>query len=139
MCSEPDSRPPAPPGDVASTGTAHAERVTLASADGTTFSAAIAVAPQPRSDVGVVILPDVRGLYRFYEELAERLAEAGHHAVVVDYFGRTAGLGPRDDDFEFWPHTIAVEIETAHADIAASIDALRERTGATSFVAIGFC
>jgi carboxymethylenebutenolidase len=38
-----------------------------------------------------VILPDVRGLYRFYEELALRFAERGYTALAFDYFGRTAG------------------------------------------------
>ena len=36
-----------------------------------------------------MILPDVRGLYRFYEELALRFAERGYAAVAIDYFGRT--------------------------------------------------
>ena len=44
---------------------------------------------------GVVILPDVRGLYRFYEELALRFAERGIGAVAFDYFGRTAGIAKR--------------------------------------------
>ena len=39
-----------------------------------------------------MILPDVRGLYRFYEELALRFAERGHAAIAFDYFGRTAGV-----------------------------------------------
>ena len=51
-----------------------------------------------------MILPDVRGLYPFYSELAERFAPAGHHAIGIDYFGRTAGLGPRGEDFEYMPH-----------------------------------
>ena len=41
----------------------------------------------------MVILPDVRGLYRFYEELALRFAERGIAAVAFDYFGRTGGRG----------------------------------------------
>ena len=57
--------------------------------DGNSF-AAFARADEP-AEVGVVILPDVRGLYRFYEELALRFAERGIAAVAFDYFGRTAG------------------------------------------------
>ena len=49
-------------------------------------------------------LPDVRGLYRFYEELALRFAERGYRAVAIDYFGRTAGVEKRGDDFEYMPH-----------------------------------
>jgi carboxymethylenebutenolidase len=86
-----------------------------------------------------VILPDVRGLYRFYIELAERFAEAGRHAITIDYFGRTAGLAPRDDSFEYMPHVEQTTAEQVQADIAAAIAALRERTGATTFVTVGFC
>ena len=51
-----------------------------------------------------MILPDVRGLHRFYKELAQRFAEAGVDAVTIDYFGRTAGIGDRSDNFEYMPH-----------------------------------
>ena len=33
--------------------------------------------PSPPSGAAIMILPDVRGLYKFYEELALRFAEAG--------------------------------------------------------------
>ena len=49
----------------------------------------------------IVVMPDVRGLHSFYKELAERFAEAGIDAVAIDYFGRTAGDGPRDEGFEY--------------------------------------
>src|SRR6478609_8327046 len=93
--------PDLPPGFQVIAGGAAGERQTLTSADGTEFSAYLARAEGP---TGVVVLPDVRGLFRFYEELAERFAAAGHPAIAIDYFGRTAGLGPRDEDFEFRPH-----------------------------------
>src|SRR5919206_4605627 len=88
MCHDPDSRPPAPPrtGDVAERGT-----LTLAAADGTDYSAAVALPAEP-ARAGVVILPDIRGLHPYYVALAERFAEAGLAAVALDYFGRTAGL-----------------------------------------------
>jgi carboxymethylenebutenolidase len=38
-----------------------------------------------------VILPDVRGLHPFYEELALRFAERGIDALAIDYFGRDGG------------------------------------------------
>jgi carboxymethylenebutenolidase len=87
----------------------------------------------------VIILPDVRGLYRFYVELAERFAEAGHHAIAIDYFGRTAGTGERDEDFDFWPHVEQTRVTQVQADAGAARAALAERTGATSFVTVGFC
>ena len=115
-----------------------AQRLELISADGTLVSAALAEAPQPGGP-GVVILPDVRGLYPFYEQLAERFAQAGHDAVVVDYFARTAGLAPRGDDFDFQPHLSATTMEQVQADIAAAVAVLRRRIGDRPAVAIGFC
>ena len=90
MCHDADSRPPAPPrsGDVAERGT-----LTLTSADGTEVAAAYA-APAAPARVGVVLLPDIRGLHPYYVALAERFAEAGLPALAVDWFGRTAGASP---------------------------------------------
>ena len=95
-------------------GGAAGERHTLTSADGTEFSAYLARADGP---TGVVVLPDVRGLFRFYEQLAERFAAAGHPAIAIDYFGRTAGLGPRDEDFEYMPHVKQTTPETVALDV----------------------
>ena len=86
-----------------------------------------------------MILPDVRGLYPFYSELAERFASAGHHAIAIDYFGRTAGLGPRDEEFDYWPHVAETRPATVQADIAAALAALRERTGEERASTVGFC
>ncbi len=141
MCFAFDARPPELPADLVRppiAGGAPPEILELVSADGTHFSAALAESAQGDSP-GVVILPDVRGLYPFYIELAERFAQAGHHAIAIDYFGRTAGLGPRGEDFDFWPHTSQTTVEQVQADTAAAADALRERTGATSVVTVGFC
>jgi carboxymethylenebutenolidase len=124
--------PDLPPGFAVIAGGAAGERLTLTSADGTEFSAFLARADGP---TGVVILPDIRGLFRFYEQLAERFASAGHPAIAFDYFGRTAGLGPRDEDFEWRPHVEATRTETVAADVAAAIEAL----DAERVVAVGFC
>jgi carboxymethylenebutenolidase len=137
MCFDFDARPPDLPADLAPiAGGAAAETLELTSADGTRFSAALAKSPEG-SDPAVLILPDVRGLYRFYIELAERFADAGHHAIAIDYFGRTAGVGERGDDFEYMPHAQATTVEQIQADALAAREALVERTGARS-VAIGF-
>src|SRR5919201_6722575 len=141
MCFAYDARPPDLPADLALAplaGGAGAELLELTSADGTRFSAALAEAAEG-SDPGVVILPDVRGLYRFYVELAERFAQAGHHAIAIDYFGRTAGTGERGEDFEYMPHVAETRPERVQADVAAAIDELRERGGASAFATVGFC
>ena len=139
MCFAFDARPPdLPPGLARIAGGAGAELLELESADGTRFSAALAESPDPQGRA-VVIFPDVRGLYPFYSELAERFAAAGHHAIAIDYFGRTAGLGPRGEDFDFWPHVEKTRPATVQADAGAALAALRERTGAVGASTVGFC
>jgi carboxymethylenebutenolidase len=139
MCFDYDARPPDLPAEYAPiAGGAAAETLELTSADGTRFSVALAESPSG-SDPAVVILPDVRGLYRFYIELAERFADAGHHAIAIDYFGRTAGTGERGEDFEYMPHAQATKVEQIQADMLAAREALVERTGARSVVTVGFC
>ena len=141
MCFSFDARPPAPPIDLLRApiaGGAGAELLELTSADGTRFSAALAEAPEDRG-AGIVIMPDVRGLYPFYSELAQRFAQAGHHTIAIDYFGRTAGLGPRGEEFEYTPHVQRLKVPQVHADAAAAIAALRERTGDRPVVNVGFC
>jgi carboxymethylenebutenolidase len=141
MCFDFDARPPAPPEDLLLApiaGGAGPELLELTSADGTRFSAALAEAPSGRSG-GIVILPDVRGLYPFYSELAERFAQAGYHAIALDYFGRTAGLGPRDEEFEYMPHVQQLTVPTVQQDAAAAVTALRDRTSAQAVATVGFC
>src|SRR5512133_491578 len=113
MCFAFDAHPPDLPADLARprlAGGAAAELLELTSADGTRFAAALAQAPDA-SGPGVVVLPDVRGLYRFYIELTERFVQAGHHAIAIDYFGRTAGIGERDNDWDYWPHVLQTRVE----------------------------
>ena len=134
MCFELDSEPPIP---VISGAAVSHDDLTLESAAGTRF-AAFAAQPDEPSNVGVVILPDVRGLYRFYEELALRFAERGYAAVAIDYFGRTAGVSKRDDDFPYMEHVARTTPEGVQADVAAAVAYLREQ-GASSVFTVGFC
>ena len=105
---------------------------------GTEFRAYVSLAPSS-SRTAVVILPDVRGLFGYYEQLTTRFAAAGHHAIAFDYFGRTAGLSPRPNDFEFMPHIKATTPEQIRADAAAGVAALRERADIHHVVTVGFC
>jgi carboxymethylenebutenolidase len=134
MCFELDSSPPIPV--IRGAAVSH-EELTLQAADGNTF-AAFAAAPEEQPRAGVVILPDVRGLYRFYEELALRFAERGYAAVAFDYFGRTAGASRRDDEFEYRPHVEQTTTATVQADVAACVAYLREG-GAERVFTVGFC
>ena len=134
MCFDLDSRPPVAP--IAGAAVTH-ETLTLSSADGTPFIA-FAATPDEPATTGVLILPDVRGLYAFYEELALRFAERGMHAVAIDYFGRTAGAAERGEDFAFREHVDQTTPEGIRDDVGAAIAHLREQGPQTIFT-VGFC
>jgi carboxymethylenebutenolidase len=113
------------------------ERTVLVAGDGNRFAATVARTREPAS-AGVVTIPDVRGLHRYYERLAEHLADAGVHAVAIDPYGRTAGAEHRDDDFDYAPHRAAVRDEGVRADVRAAAEMLRGN-GATRALSMGFC
>jgi hypothetical protein len=100
MCFAADSTPPITP---VSGAAVDARVVTLVAADGNRF-AAYEARGDGSGQATVVVLPDVRGLFGFYQELAERFAETGYDAVAIDYFGRTAGVAVRDEAFDYMPH-----------------------------------
>ncbi len=114
------------------------EDLTLTASDGVEFAAFHARAETPTGP-GMVILPDVRGLFRFYEELAIRFAEIGVDAVAIDYFGRTAGNAKRDAEFDFWPHVRATTADGVAADTAAAVAVLRANDANRPVFTVGFC
>lgn len=134
MCFDADSLPPITA--VRGAAVSH-RRLELEASDGNRFAALEALPDEPGA-AAVVILPDVRGLYRFYEELALRFAERGIGAVAVDYFGRTAGVDARGDDFEYAPHVEQTTPEGVQADVAAAVAHLRGE-GYGSVFTVGFC
>jgi carboxymethylenebutenolidase len=138
MCFPVDAHPPVP----AIAGAAiDSEDLVLKSTDGTEFAAFAARAETPNG-AGMVVLPDVRGLFRFYEELALRFAEQGINAVAIDYFGRTAGVSKRNDpDFQFMEHVQKTQTDTIAADTAAAVAYLRSPAGGSckSIFTVGFC
>jgi len=134
MCFDLDALPPV--AAISGAAVSHDDLV-LEASDGNRFAAFAAIADEP-SGAGIVILPDIRGLYRFYEELALRFAELGHTAIAIDYFGRTAGAEKRGDDFEYRTHVEQTTPEGVQADVAAAAARLREQ-GATAVFSVGFC
>jgi len=138
MCYETTARPPLPP--ITGGAGATTRDLELTSADGTRF-AAFSATTDAAGAPGMVILPDVRGLHAFYKDLAVRFAQAGINATAIDYFGRTAGLGPRDDDFEFWPHVQKTTPDQIAADTAAAVAHVRspDGGGANGVFTVGLC
>jgi carboxymethylenebutenolidase len=139
MCYGTDARPPLPP-IAGGAGAMRSEDVILEASDGNRFLAFTAVAAASGAP-GIVILPDVRGLHAFYRELAVRFAEAGVHATAMDYFGRTAGMGAREGDFDYMSHVQQTAPETVAQDVAAAVAHVRSPDGgeATAIYTVGFC
>ena len=135
MCHDPDSGPPIPP--IAGASVSHDDLV-LESADGNRF-AAFAAGPDTPPRCGVVVLPDVRGLHHFYEEVALRLGEQGVAAVAIDYFGRTAGVAKRGEDFPYTDHVPQTRSAGVQADVAAAVAHLRTKAGPETVFTLGFC
>jgi carboxymethylenebutenolidase len=134
MCHDDDSRPPGPP--VVSPVAEHG-LLTLTAVDGNVFSAYRAVPGDPNG-MNVVILPDVRGLHPYYEQLAVRFAEAGFHALAIDYFGRSLGVGERGDALDWKAEIAKLQPEFVVADARAATDQLRQLSPGPVF-SVGFC
>ena len=139
MCFDHDSRPPIAPIEG---GALDTMPLVLTAADRNRFAAFRARANEP-SGAGVVILPDVRGLHPYYEELALRFAEHGIDALALDWFGRTAGPEPRGDDFDYTPHPALTTWAGIRADITAGVEEIRSpedgRAAPGSVFTLGFC
>jgi carboxymethylenebutenolidase len=137
MCFDDRASPPIAP---IAGGALDARDLTLTSADGTRFMAYAARAANP-SGAGMVVLPDVRGLHRYYKELVERFAEAGIDAIAIDYFARTADTDDRTESFDFQAHVPQTRPESTNADVAAAVAYLRSGEGGNvrSLFAMGFC
>ncbi len=134
MCFSADSTPPVPP---VSGAAIDSRLITLTAADGNRLAA-----HEARGDgsggAAVLVLPDVRGLFGFYRDLADRFAEHGYDAVAIDYFGRTAGIAVRDAAFDYMPHVRLTTFNGVSADAAAAVAHLRSLSDVPVF-ALGFC
>lgn len=88
---------------------------------------------------GVVVVPDVRGLYDHYHDVARRLADAGYAALAVDLYSRgdqpdTSSL---ETTFKFMRE---LPDRRVLADLQAAIDHLHAHEAVSERVGItGFC
>ena len=135
MCVDHDSRPPVAPIAGAAVDGSFVE---LSASDGTRCAAYCAHA-SASIGAGMIVLPDVRGLAPFYEELALRFAEAGIDAIAIDYYGRTAGAERRGADFDNAPHTPRTTWAGLRTDAIAGAEHLRAEHGVRSLFSVGFC
>jgi carboxymethylenebutenolidase len=140
MCFDHDSRPPIAP---IAGGAIDGAIVEVTARDGNRF-AAFRARPSSPGRSAVVILPDVRGLHPYYEELSLRFAERGIDAIAIDWFGRTAGAEQRGADFDYAPHVTQTTWAGISADIEAAVTAVRGDPGSDdeqpqAVFTLGFC
>ena len=140
MCFDHDSRPPIDP---IAGGALDGALVEVTASDGNRF-AAFRARPATPSGAAVVVLPDIRGLHTYYEELALRFAERGVEALAIDWFGRTAGIARRGADFESMPHVMQTTWAGTSADMEAAVATVRGEPGADderplAVFTLGFC
>lgn len=138
MCFDLESRPPIAP---IVGGSLDQSSLILEAEDGNRFLA-FRARPTDPTGASIIVLPDVRGLHPYYEELALRFAEIGIDALAIDYFGRTAGVEPsRDETFEYRPHVEQTTFIGLAADVRAAAAELRsDGVGRpTRLFTIGFC
>lgn len=135
MCYNGDATPPIDPIDGGASGQ---EDLVLTAPDGNRFAALSAISAESEGP-GVVILPDVRGLHHFYEELALRFAEHGYDAIAIDYFGRSAGVSKRDEEFPYKDHVPLTTLDGVTADTTAAVAHLRQADPERSVFTVGFC
>ena len=137
MCTDHDSRPPIAPisGAAIDAGTE-----IIKGAGGADLRVFVA-RPEQSTGAGILILPDVRGLHPFYEQLALRFAEAGIDSVAIDFFARTAPSEDRSEAFDFMSQVSLTKPDTLQADIAAAAAYLRTADGGQvkSLYSVGFC
>ena len=137
MCHSNASRAPEPPrrGPVGDHG-----EIELTALDGNRFRAYSARSAETPW-AAVVILPDVRGLHPYYEDLALRFAECGCAAIAIDYFGRTKAPKERDDSFEWKSHVDRTTPEGIAHDVRAAVERLRREPNGNRrpIFTVGFC
>lgn len=134
MCFDHDSEPPVAAGDRAVT----THDSTLTAVDGNEFMVFEAYG-EKSSRVAIIVLPDVRGLFQFYKDLAARFAQTGHDSIAIDYFGRTAGVGERSSDWDFWPHVERTTLDGVREDVAAAVSRVRAEDPDRPVFTVGFC
>ena len=98
MCFDRDSLPPIPA--ISGASVSHESSFSRL---GTGTAGSVRATPDEPSGTGVVILPTIRGLYRFYEELALRARRASHAAIAIDTSAAPPACRSADDEFEYRP------------------------------------
>ena len=91
----------------------------------------------------IVILPDVRGLHPYYEELRPALRGARHRCTGDRLVRPDSGRRAAPEGFEYMPHVQRTTWSGISTDITAAVGSLRSAEGgetrARDVFTIGFC
>ena len=119
------------------------EYVEIAAADGGTFRAYLSK-PAQGSGPGMVVIQEIFGINDYVKRTADRYAEEGYVVLAPDLFWRIEpgielGYSPEE-----WQRAFGLfqtfDVDQGVQDIAATIDALRQRDDQVGGVgAVGFC
>jgi carboxymethylenebutenolidase len=107
---------------------------------GDTINGVLALPGTDGPHPGVVVVPDVRGLYAHYEEVAQRLAENGFAALALNLYAR--GESPDTSDMEqVFRFMRELPDRQVLGDLQAATDwlAARPETRGRSIGITGFC
>ncbi|MCY1204559.1 Carboxymethylenebutenolidase [compost metagenome] len=92
---------------------------------------------------GIVLLQEIFGVNEHVRAVADQYAADGYAVLAPDVFWREAPrveLGYAGDDMtRALALRQAVDLEAAMGDIAATVQALRQQTGAGKVAAVGYC
>ncbi len=88
---------------------------------------------------GVVLIPDVWGLYDHYHDLASRLAAEGFTVLAVDLYRRIGGKPPIETPAEAMTWIDGLDDREILADLQAAVDFLAAREDVGRVGVIGFC
>ncbi|HET9847934.1 MAG TPA: dienelactone hydrolase family protein [Candidatus Dormibacteraeota bacterium] len=143
MCTPPDD-----PGPRAAPASREEER-RLRAGDGASLREFVALPPTGFRRGAVLIIFDIWGYTDFYKDLARRITERGHAAVLVDFFGRQGDLpavmqapertGRKPDHLaRAMKRAQQLRDERFLADLQAAVDDLHAR-GAAQVAVWGFC
>ncbi|HEY8515266.1 MAG TPA: dienelactone hydrolase family protein [Candidatus Binatia bacterium] len=94
-------------------------------------------AAQRSPSPGLVLIPDVRGIWPLYRELAAKFADAGFHTLVLDIYSREGT--PQLDDLAVFALIDSLPDARVVHDVAASVAYLRARPETGRVGVVGFC
>jgi carboxymethylenebutenolidase len=85
-----------------------------------------------------VLVPDIYGPVPFYQEVARRLAAAGHPTALIDIFWREGPLAELTRDAAFGRRS-GMDETMAIGDTSSAVDYMRARFGGARTGVLGFC